>query len=229
MKKELKLYGLPHGCGAAVGNFIRSTYMAACSRDAIIGVSVACDGNSLGLFDHLPQDSVMVSDIVWALLDKEYAIRPEVLTNDRIVGRTDLGEIYAVSLQLPQVKQITTEQFSKFIVTETRQLVEFIYKQNVQITLYIMNVCGVMKESVSSTCLQELPNGSSNTVIPLACSGRRQLKCWFNIVGEKFTEDLIVYLEGNDHTFEDDYEHFSEVIMSYLSKVLRMLHPETSG
>lgn len=222
MKKSFTLKGLPHCSGAAIGNFIRSIYMTADERLAIIGVSV--DG--LGLFERIPKSTVMVSDIVWGLIDKEYSLRSEVFDEYREVGSTDLGTVYSVSIQLNGVSEITTDNFSSVLITSNRRIAEFVNKQDLTITLYVMRVCGTMKESLSSACLQEALKDNSNQVIPLACSGRRAMKCWHNITHNKFTEDLEVFLEGNDSTFDDDYASFDNTVQKYINEILCLLHPE---
>lgn len=217
--KTITFTKLPHGSGAAIGSFIRSLYMTASTRPAIIGVSL----NNLGFFEHLPQSTTLVSDIVCGIISEEYVILDDVLTDDHVRGMSDLGAVWEVGIHLQDVQQLSTDHFSSLMRTKQRVLAEFIQPQDLFFTFYIMNVQGVMKETLSSACLQEVLGSQCNIVAPLSCTGQRRTKCWHTIQSSKFTEDVTIHLEGDAHNFEGDCKHLLEILTKYLGIVIEKL------
>lgn len=219
MTRTFDFSNLPHGSGAAVGNFIRSVYMTSSKRPAIVGIAV----NNLGFFEHIPQSTTMVSDIVCGIISEEYSINPIILTDDRIAGTSDLGDVWAVSVQIPDTTELRTEHFKNVFITKSRTLATFAQPQNITVTFYIMNVCGVMKETLASACLQEALGDKHNVVAPLSCMGQRTMKCWHTIQKNKFTEDVTVHLEAPDNIFDDDFNHLKDILAGYLTLILNVM------
>lgn len=213
------LAGLPHGCGSAIGAFIRSLYMTTSARPAIIGVSL----NNLGFFEHLPGSTTLVSDIVCGIISEEYVVLDDVLTEEHIVGTSDLGTVWEIGVHLQDVQQLSTEHFSSVIRTKQRVLAEFVQPQDLFFTFYIMNVQGVMKEALSSACLQEVLGSRCRSIAPLSCTGLRQTNCWHTLKYNKFTEDVTIHLRGNSYNFADDCKYLQDILAQYMSAIIEKL------
>lgn len=219
MKRTFDFSNLPHGSGAAVGNFVRSIYMTSSRRPAIVGIAI----NNLGFFEHIPQNTVMVSDIVCGFVSEEYSINPQILTDDRVAGVSDLGNVWAINVQITDATELRTEHFKNVLITKSRSLATFAQPQDITVTFYIMDVCGVMKETLASACLQEALGDKHSVVAPLSCVGQRTMRCWHTIQKNKFTEDVTIHLEAPDEVFFEDFNHLKETLTNYLSLILNVM------
>lgn len=213
IEKKCTIPNLPIGTGAAIGSFIRSLYLTASTRPAIIGINV--DG--LGFFDTLGANSAMVSDLIIMLIGQDYAINPAVLTEPHIVAKdTSLGTIYSITVTDTFSKAISREHFSNIFTGVPTEDIKLLEPVKLSITFYICEITGVASENIISAVLHELPVDST-FLLPVSCSGKHISKFWSTYSRHKFNEDLTLHIEGPDEqTVDADLEYIRNLYSNYV-------------
>lgn len=224
MKKELVFENLPHGAGAAIGNFIRSIYMTASSRYAIIGISVG----KYGFFDSLPGTTTLVSDLISEITREDYQVKPDAIANCQTCVDTGMGEIYVVQIPLADISELNTEDFSRVLSIKRKTLAKFMQPQSFTISFYIMNVQGVMKEEISSACLLDAFKEESIGIIPLSAVGQHTMNCWHTIERNEFTESVTIHLEASEAVFEADFDDLKATVSQYMGLIVNILLSSSS-
>lgn len=210
--KTCSMDNLPRGTGIALGSFIRSLYLTAAKRYAVIGINV--DG--LGFFDTLGANSALVSDLVPLIVGKDYVINPEVISDaHKIADATSLGNVYAITVNAHFSTEITRAHFSSVLKGEDTTSIRLLEPIRLSVTFYISEVVGVVSESIVSAVLHELSIDSTN-IFPVSCTGKHISKVWTTYVSRKFTENLTLHVEGPTEEIVDaDIKYLQELFLSY--------------
>lgn len=221
IEKTSTLQGLPIGTGAAIGNYIRSLYLTAAKRYAIIGV----EAKGLGFFDTLGANSAMVSDLILLLVSDDYTINPGVINDShKVTDTASFGAIYAAHCSNNFTKEITRQHFSSVIIGDSTASIKLITPVALDITFYICEVTGLAKENLVSAALHELPVDSTG-VLPIACSGKHVSRVWSTCEQHQFTEDLTIHIAGpSEEVVSSDLNFLKELYASYTYKSIDCLN-----
>lgn len=218
--KEMSIEGLPIGTGAAIGSFLRTLYMTAAPRYAIIGMEV-CNGT---LFDKLANNTTMVSDVVMLFTGYDYAlVDSEVERGEVVSGSRGSNEcIYQLSYTLERkISEISTDLFGAYHSAHPRSIKLAAPIDNFSITFYVRRVTGIFKKTEAQAALSEV--SSSSPIIPIAAMSLRTTKVYSTLKTSTFTEDVTLHISGDDTEIEADIEALCQVWQKYSTKVSNAL------
>lgn len=226
MTIERKLTGLPIGTGAAIGAFIRSLYMTASSRYAIIGISV----NNQGLFEKLGANTTLISDVVFMFTAGKYALDEKVVESGTKIGKSCLGDVYEIGLTFSNVSVISTDSCKHFYKAESSKSIQLLEPlDELRLVFYICKVQGRIREEIASSALTDvLPADSISRVIPVTATGKRNTRCWSTLTSHKFTEDVELHFEGNDDECSQDLNELLRLFTGYCGQMLDILTDVTN-
>lgn len=221
MKLERKLTGLPIGTGAAIGAFLRSLYLTASSRYAIIGISV----NNQGLFEKLGANTTLVSDVVFMFTANKYSLDEKAVETGTFTGNSCIGKVYEIGFTFSDVSVISTDLCKRFYKSENQKSIQLLESLNeLRLVFYVCKVHGRIREEIASSALTDvLPADSISRVIPVTATGKRNTKCWSTITSHKFTEDVEFHFEGTDEECPRDLAELFSLYSQYCGQILDIL------
>lgn len=244
MQSEFVLSNLPVGTGAGIGAFIRTLYLTASERWAIIGLQV----NDLNLFDHIGKaDTTMVSDLVLLFTGYNYVIPSSfdlegnktildpagdgISSIDIKMYTLDTRRVYGVTVHIKDGQDVlSTDMFRELYVTDKTRTIKLAEPTHgLVITFYISRVCGVLRKSATQAIFNFSDDSPENSrfkyVVAVPATGKRNSRCWSTLETDTQTEAVTIHLEG-ELSFEDDLAELRRLVSEYSGYVIDCIQNE---
>lgn len=215
-EKSITITGLPKGVSAAIGNYVRTLYLAAASKYCIIGVSV----NNLGFFERLGANTAMANDLLLMIAESEYLVKDEVLTDIHKLGNTELGDVYSITTTGHFENRISLSAFDKVFTVAKEKEIQLTEPVDLTVTFYICNIQGIVRENLITAALQDLSGqAESSHILYIPCRGRHVSDFWHTYKEHKFTEDLTLHIRGPEDQISSDLAHLVGLHIEYITKL----------
>lgn len=244
MEYSFTLSDLPVGAGAGVGAFIRTLYLTASERYAIIGLQVRNSTSLLNLFERLMPDSTsLVSDLIVMLTGYDYVI-PDKLnlqTSTPVIDSTVEGigqitvesyildgrDVYGITVPIKNGTTIlSTDLFKDFYWTATRREIRLAGPTDgLCITFFVSEIHGSLRESESQAIFEASHNTNFSSVIFIPASGKRNSNCWSTLQTDSQSETVTIHLAG-ELSLDDDLLALRTVIEKYGSMAITCVNEQ---
>ena len=210
MTRKITIKNLPLGAGAALGSFVRSTYLTASQKYAIMGMKI----NDCCLCDMIGNTTVIASDVILLLTGTLYELNPTAITEQQLVSHSDIGDIYKLTASFKGITQLSRSDFKAVYSAPEDKTILFSEPVDITISLYICKVTGIIKESISAVCLQSI---AETNIIPVVCDNKTPTNCWHTIESHKFSEDLTIHMESPIKDPISDLNALKTLTVDYIS------------
>lgn len=218
-RKEYTVNDLPHGSGAVIGNFIRSSAFLMYDSPTVIGVSV----NQQTAFCLISDtDTTLVADFIVALGTLQYRILD--LAGLPGVQRVGNSDIYKFSCNFNQ-KVIKAGDFGGLFITDTPDVVllEFVEPTQITVDLLVSSVTGIMSVESTSAHIKEAFEYSDRGLCYIAMpanSRHTNLNIWFNTKECGDTESLTLFVDGTS----EDVDIIEKCVLRNIKSIFTLLN-----